>query len=67
MEGFLLDDKTGVGGERCELFSSYHGTKVSECQMLNSSTFYMNFPANFQSPRGGFLPVPVSLIVRCFK
>lgn len=67
MGGLLLRDKASAGGERCELLNSYHGTEGFECQMLNSPTFHMNFAVSLPVPRVGFLPVPVSLIVRYFK
>jgi hypothetical protein len=66
MKGLPLSNKAGTeGGD--QLLNSYHGTKVFECQMLNSSIFSMNFARNLQSPRVHFLSVPVRFIVMYFK
>lgn len=68
MKGLLLSNKAGVEGKKDRLLlNSYHGTKVFECQMLNSSIFNKNFAMNLESPRVHFLSVLVSFIVMYFK
>ena len=68
MKRFIfLTNKAEIEGKGDKLVDSYHGTKVSECQMLNSSTFSRNFALNLQFPGVPFLSVPVSFIVMYFR
>ena len=63
----FLSNKAKIEGKGDQLVDSYRGTKVSECQMLNSSTFSRNFALNLQFPEVPFLSVPVSFIVMYFR